>query len=161
MAKKLKKRIAWNKGKKLTKKHKENISKAMKGRSAWNKSRRWQEEVKKKISKSRKGQIPWNKGIPRTGEAKRKIRITKLIPEKKFSELYDILETNFGGRFQIIDQWILDNRPDVPIINCGRGVETLPTHIRHCIHHKGHGEYSRKELIKAKSILSELVKLIR
>ncbi|MFH1353917.1 MAG: NUMOD3 domain-containing DNA-binding protein [bacterium] len=46
---KFKARIPWNKNKKLTKKHKENISRARKGKPAWNKGLKWPEEVKERI----------------------------------------------------------------------------------------------------------------
>ena len=72
---KYKARIPWNKDKKLTKKHKRNISKGRKGIPAWNKEIPRRPEVKKKISASRKrkGYIPWNKDKRLSEEHKRNI----------------------------------------------------------------------------------------
>lgn len=72
-------RIPWNKGKRLSKQHRENLSKAHLGQKAWNKGlsrednpltgRPRTEEVKRKISEANRGEkngmfgkTPWNKG---------------------------------------------------------------------------------------------------
>lgn len=73
---KLRKRVPWNKGKKINNepwnKGKKNcfsqetldkMSKSLSGREVWNKGLQLKEETKKKISNSKKGSIPWNKGI--------------------------------------------------------------------------------------------------
>lgn len=203
--------LPWNKGRKLTKRHKSNISKAMKGRMPWNKGKKWPEEIKSRISKTRKGQKAWNRGIKRTTITKRKISLarkgksawnkgkkwpadikkkisrsrkgqpawnkgkkwskrvknkiqrTRLMPEMKFIELYNIFAEHIGNSFTV-DQWLLQKDSNTPIVNCieceKRKCKTLPTHVRHCIHHKEHGTYTKRQLIKSKSILSKLVKLI-
>lgn len=51
----------WPNGRKFTKKHKENISKALKGKSSWNKGKKLPKEWKIKLSISHLGQKAWNK----------------------------------------------------------------------------------------------------
>lgn len=80
---------SYRKGTKLTKEHKERISKANKGRIAWNKGKKLSLDSRRKISKSKKGKrlsletefkignIPWNKGIPCSEETKMKISKAK------------------------------------------------------------------------------------
>lgn len=150
---------AWNRGKKLTKGHKTNISKSLKGRKAWNRGLARKIVTRKKISKTRTGQPAWNRGKRLTEGHRTNIRKTMLAPEIKFTRLYDIFEEKIGSSSKV-DQWLLSREPNMPIVNCKRGRETLPTHIRHCIHHKGHGKYTRGELAKAKSILEKLVKFV-
>lgn len=84
----------WNKGKKLSKKHKENISKACIGKPSWNKGKTgiYSEETLEKMSVSRKkwlekhpnpsgknshlyGKTHWIKGKHHSIEAKKKISI--------------------------------------------------------------------------------------
>ncbi len=151
------KRSAWNKGTKMTNVTKKRISISRKGKPAWNKGASWSDEVKTKISKARKGQSSWNKGRPWPKKIKRKISRTKLIPEVKFTDYYRSLELRFGSNFSKIDEWLVENLSNEIIVECERGKETLPTHIRHCIHHADHpGGYSQKELLNATRILSKL-----
>jgi len=151
------KRVPWNKGIKMTKATKRRIGLGRKGKSAWNKGKAWPEKIKKKISKSKKGQPAWNLGRKWSKRVKTKIAKSKLLPEKQFVDFYDVFEVYFHGEFQEIDKWLLKNYPSMPVVNCSRGLETLPTHIRHCLHHKKHGIYNKIDLLRAKSILSKLI----
>jgi len=153
----MKKREPWNKGKKMTQATKDRISASKKGTMPWNKGLDWPGEVREKISESKKGMPAWNKGRSWSTSVKKKISKTKLFPDKKFKDLYDILETKFGSNYSKIDQWIIDVWPDVQIIECKRGKETLPTHIRHCYHHKRHGVYTNEELVLVIKKLSKLI----
>lgn len=67
----------WNKGLKLSDKHKTAISKRMKGKPAWNKGLKLSDEHKATISKGRRGKPAWNKGKPWSQEVKDKISKTK------------------------------------------------------------------------------------
>lgn len=55
--------ISWNKGKKMSEKHIDNLRKSHIGQKAWNKGKEMSEVSKEKNSLSHIGQTPWNKGI--------------------------------------------------------------------------------------------------
>lgn len=151
------KRAPWNIGLKMPQATRDRISISRKGKPAWNKDKPWTDEIKNKISNSKKGQEPWNKGRAWSNEVKKKISKTKMVPETKFNSLYDKLELKFKSNFKNIDSFISLKIPDVRMANCPRGQETLPTHIRHSIHHADHPQgYSRDWLIEATKILQEL-----
>lgn len=151
------KKVAWNKGRKMTQITKDRISASRKGKSAWNRGKRWPEETKAKISESKQGRESWNKGIPWSKKVKKKISKTKLLPEKKFSSYYGKLDIKFKGNFSKVDSWLKEQNRKIITVDCPRGNETLPTHIRHCIHHADHPlRYTQIELNKAIKILSSL-----
>lgn len=151
------KRIPWNLGLKMPQATKDRISTSRKGKPAWNKDKPWPDEIKTKISHSKKGQEPWNKNRTWSNEVKKKISKTKLVPETKFSSLYNKLELKFKSNFKKIDSFITSEIHDIKMVNCLRGQETPPTHIRHSIHHADHPQgYSRDQLIEATKILQEL-----
>lgn len=156
----MKKRVAWNKNKRMTQVTKRRISAALKGRTTWNKGKSWSNSVKKKISQSRKGKTSWNKGRNWSVNIKKKISRTKIFPEAKFKGLYDLLETKFSSNYLEIDNWIKNSWNNVPLISCSRCEETLPTHIRHCFHHKKHGTYLNKDLLLSIKELSKLVRTL-
>ena len=148
------------KGQKMTQKQKGKISVSRKGYPAWNKGKRMSEETKLKISSSKAGQDPWNKDRAWSSKVKKKISKTKLIPETKFKRLYGNLELKFRGNFNEIDNWLVEQFPNITTIDCVHRKETLPTHVRHCINHAEHPhQYSRDELAEATRILSK-VKLL-
>ena len=66
------------------------------------------------------------------------------------------LELKFGGKYKDIDSWLMKKLPEIPVIECKRRKETLPTHVRHCIHHSEHGEYTKKELQTSINALKKL-----
>lgn len=81
---------------------------------------------------------------------------TQLSPEEKFGNLYDGAERHFGSTNNV-DAWLLNEKPRIKMVNCGRGDETLPTHIRHCIHHKRHGKYTEQQLRRMTALLLKLL----
>ena len=150
-------RIPWNKGLKMPQITKDRISASRKGKPAWNKDKPWPEETKTKISISKKGQKPWNKNRTWSKEVRKKISKTKLVPESKFNSLYAKLELKFKGNFSKIDLFLTEEVQNIGMINCSRGKETLPTHIRHSIHHVDHPQgYSRDQLSEAIKSLQKL-----
>ena len=78
-------------------------------------------------------------------------------PALQFNELYEKFGLKLGNSTKI-DEWIFAQKPRLKRITCGRNSneESLPTHIRHCIHHKKHGTYTNSELRKAIKLLDEL-----
>ena len=87
----IKKRIAWNKGKKATQEQIRKNSESHKGQKAWNKDTKG--IMKPNSTSFKKGQIPWSKGLTKeTSELVRKIaekrKGQKRTPEqrKRFSE---------------------------------------------------------------------------
>ncbi|PCJ22002.1 MAG: hypothetical protein COA96_14980 [SAR86 cluster bacterium] len=74
-----------------------------------------------------------------------------------FNELYEKFGIKLGNGAEI-DKWIFTQKPHLKSFTCGRSKnkESLPTHIRHCIHHKRHGTYTIPELRKAIKLLDEL-----
>lgn len=151
------KRIPWNKGMKMPQATKDRISMSRKGKPAWNKDKPLSEETKTKISRSKKGQEPWNKNRAWSKEVKKKISKSKLTPEVKFNGLYAKLELKFKSNFSNIDSFLTEKVPNIKIVNCSRGKETLPTHIRHSIHHADHPlGYSRDQLNEATKTLQKL-----
>jgi len=136
---------------------KDRISMSRKGKPAWNKNKPWPEKVKTKISNSKKGQEPWNKNRAWSNNVKKKISKTKLVPEVKFNSLYGKLELMFKSNFRKIDIFLTSKIDDIKMVDCPRGKETLPTHIRHSIHHKDHPlGYSRDQLNIAVKTLQKL-----
>ena len=85
------------------------------------------------------------------------IMYPKTDPVIKFNELYGKFENKFKNSANV-DGWIFSQRPRLKKYNCRKNnsAESLPTHIRHCIHHKNHGKFSSQELKKAMKILEEL-----
>lgn len=150
-------KVPWNKGLKMPQVTKDRISASRKGKPAWNKDKPWPEETRTKISRSKRGQKPWNKNRAWSKEVRKKISKTKLVPESKFNSLYAKLELKFKSNFSKIDSFLTAEVQNIEIVNCSRGRETLPTHIRHSIHHADHPQgYSKEELIKATKILQKL-----
>lgn len=143
----------------MTQATKDRISASRKGIAAWNKGKQWPDETKAKISQTKKGQKPWNKNRAWSNKVKKKISKTKLVPESKFNELYSKLVSKFKSDFSKIDKQLEQLYPDIKMIDCPwkNMRETLPTHIRHCIHHADHPlGYSKQELIESTKILSML-----
>lgn len=151
------KRTPWNIGLKMPQTTKNKISASKKGKPTWNKNRPWPEETKTKISLSKKGQEPWNKNRGWSSKVKKKISKSKLVPEIKFNDLYDKLELKFKSEFKKIDSFLTSEIHDIKMVDCPRGKETLPTHIRHSIHHADHPlGYSKALLSKAIKNLQSL-----
>jgi len=90
-----------------------------------------------------------------------KIMFPQADPRIEFDNLYGAFEEKFGN-LVAVDNWIFSKKPRLKKYNCRKNKppESLPTHIRHCIHHKGHGKFSPDELKKARETLEELKKLI-
>lgn len=150
-------RIPWNKGLKHTQATKLRISKAMKGRIPWNKGRVIAESTRNKISQSKKGQTSWNKGRRWPKRIKEKIRKTKLFPGNEFLKLYNNNLSRFSGNFSNFDLYLLRKFPSVRRFQCRKGqMETVLTHIRHCIHHPEHGSFSPQELKSSIRYLKQL-----
>lgn len=86
-------------GRKFTKEHRANMSKA---RRKWKMSK----ESIRKMAESKKGSIPWNKGIPRREEAK-----------KKMSENRDdkirLIDTTTGVRYDSITDFCKKNNVNI------------------------------------------------
>lgn len=151
------KRIPWNIGLKMPQTTKNKISESKKGKPPWNKNRPWSEETKTKISLSKKGQEPWNKNRAWSSKVKKKISKSKLVPEIKFNNLYDKLELKFQSNFRNIDRFLTKNEPNIKVLYCSRGKETLLTHIRHSIHHADHPQgYTKSDLSEAIKTLLKL-----
>ena len=95
----------WNKGKKLSKEHRENLSKAHKGQTPWNKGKKGEykvspcsEERKKKIGKANSGEnnarakLNWD-----IVEAIRKEYSEGGVTQKQLAQKYNISQTNING----------------------------------------------------------------
>jgi len=82
-------------------------------------------------------------------------------PEAQFDDLYGKFENKFKNSVAV-DVWIFSKKPGLKKYNCRKNKpsESLPTHIRHCIHHKKHGKFSSNELKRAMIILNKLKGLI-
>lgn len=147
------------KGQRMTQATKDRISTSRKGITAWNKGKQMPNETKTKISQTKKGQEPWNKNRAWSNKVKKKISKTKLVPESKFNKLYSRLVLKFKSDFLKIDKQLEQLSPDIKTVECPwkNMRETLPTHIRHCIHHAEHPlGYTRQELIESTRVLSKL-----
>lgn len=82
-------------------------------------------------------------------------------PKIKFDNLYGKFEIKFGNSVTV-DKWIFSKKPRLKKYNCraGKSTESLPTHIRHCIHHKSHGNFILSDLDRATKLLKELERSI-
>jgi len=78
-------------------------------------------------------------------------------PADRLDDLYGKFEDKFGNS-AAVDAWIFSKKPGLKKYKCRKNKpnESLPTHIRHCIHHKRHGKFSSNELKRAIKILEEL-----
>lgn len=78
-----------------------------------------------------------------------------------FNNLYGLFEDKFENS-GAVDKFIFSKKPKLKKYNCRPGypAESLPTHIRHCIHHKAHGKFDSKDLQRAYKILRNLEKYI-
>ena len=76
--------------------------------------------------------------------------------EEKFLKLYSKLESKLKTQDKI-NNWIISKHPKVPTTKCAiRNLsqnETLPVHIRNCIHHPQHGRFNNKQIVKSIEIL--------
>ncbi|MBU1102133.1 DUF262 domain-containing protein [Patescibacteria group bacterium] len=82
-------------------------------------------------------------------------------PEERFQNLYGKLEIRFKSDFNKIDKWLKNKSSRIEFINCrsSRGTfkESLPTHIRHRMHHHEHPEYKKSQLVTAIKILESVL----
>lgn len=77
--------------------------------------------------------------------------------EDKFKELYFKLEDVYASTSTGFDKWLKSNISKIKTIKCGRGVESLPVHVRHSLHHpKQHPKHTTKQLSYSITILETL-----
>lgn len=86
-----------------------------------------------------------------------KIIFPHVDPVVQFDDLYGEFENKLGNS-TAVDVWIFSKKSRLKKYKCRKNKpsESLPTHIRHCIHHKGHGKFNSDELKRAIKILEEL-----
>jgi hypothetical protein len=83
-------------------------------------------------------------------------------PEQKFSALYGkiLLKYNLKDKGSEVDHFLKSKIQEIRIVSHkdrSRNVsESLPVHIRHCIHHRPHGEYSSSDIRDAITYLQQI-----
>lgn len=77
--------------------------------------------------------------------------------EDKFKELYFKLKDTHANNPTDFNNWLIANVSNIKTIQCGRGVETLPIHVRHSLHHPKHTKHTKKQLSYSIKILETLL----
>lgn len=83
--------------------------------------------------------------------------------EDKFSDMFDKIEKKHKKQ-EAINNWVISQNAKVPYAtNCNAHSnltqkETLPVHIRNCIHHKTHGTFTSAQVEKSIKVLEPMIK---